>query len=90
MDTFFGAPPQVGENETQSGSGLLGLLRVKEGSWGGVHLKIALLTQLIVVGERGGEHAWDFSEEDPSQEPSPTLSLDTARPSTHCLAIPSQ
>ena len=35
MDTFFGAPPQVGENETQSGSGLLGLLRVKEGSWGG-------------------------------------------------------
>ena len=88
MDTFFGAPPQVGENETQSGSGLL---RVKEGSGGGgVHLKIALLTQLIVVGEWGGEHAWDFSEEDPSQEPSPTLSLDTARPSTPCLAIPSQ
>ena len=77
----------VGENETRSGSGLL---RVKEGSGGGgVRLKIALLTQLIVVGGRGGEHAWDSSEEAPSLEPSPTLSLWT-QPDPVSLAARSQ
>ena len=78
--------PMVGENETRSGSGLL---RVKEGSGGGVRLKIAQLTQLIVVGGRGGEHAWDFSEEAPSLEPSPTLALWT-QPDPVSLAARSQ
>ena len=56
---------------------------------GGVRLKIALLTQLIVVGGRGGEHAWDSSEEAPSLEPSPTLSLWT-QPDPVSLAARSQ
>ena len=54
-----------------------------------MRLKIAQLTQLIVVGGRGGEHAWDFSEEAPSLEPSPTLALWT-QPDPVSLAARSQ
>ena len=77
-------PTLRGEDETQSGSGLLTGHGRK---WGGGSENSTAHPADCGRG-RGEGLGWDFSEEAPSPEPSPAPSLDTARPCT--TALPAQ